>query len=131
MHSASSMGILRAEVKTGSLRRHGFEDLHLVVQGLHLAQAQAHGHAGAGPFVKKPPFAAHKHALLRQAYADHDVVFFRNDAGPPDFVALLAEVEQLPVARAEALHLAYGVQHGVRINLYVMLRLSCKRIKRC
>ena len=41
----------------------GFEDLDLVVQRMHAADAHLHGHAGAGTFVEHAALAAHVHAL--------------------------------------------------------------------
>ena len=70
------------------------------------------GKAGVRALVKEPPFTAHKHALIGQAHGDKSIVFFSDDAVPPDLVALLAEEKQLPVARAEALHLPRRVQRG-------------------
>ena len=49
------------------------------------------------------------HLLLGHIDGDEGVVFISDDGGPPA-VALLLEIEQLPVAGPETLHLPGGVE---------------------
>ena len=100
----------RRKRKAGLARRNRFQNHDFIVQRLHLADTHIHGKAGVRALVKKPPFTAHKHTLIGQAHGNKSIVFFSDNAVPPDLVALLAEEKQLPVARAEALHLPHGIQ---------------------
>ena len=89
-----------------------FQHLYLAEQRGDLAQPDLNLHAGEEFFVKLAALAAHHNLSPGQRKGDKGLVFVGDNRVPPLFIPLLAEEQELPVARALALHLSDRIRAG-------------------